>query len=332
MRAQIELYWLNPITYRTVIHSPSFTQMRIVNGNVIEEHNTGDFYPRWLQNFNDALLNPIPKAPALRKIPGTVPVGAQAHACISNPGRTSAAADQFSAAQVCFQDSDPKLAGGIDSTRSVWFGDFAPFGQQQIPRTLVNSLPENLLVRGKVTLLEPLRQSHYALLKAHEFTPGEKQLRTTEVSKEFAESLLEYAPGRYSAAGSDNQATLYVRTDRTGRVREAYRDSSGSLVCQDAAIVDAMQLRFKPLLVHGVAQQMETSVQVSVPKTLSALSSQPLTGTSARSRFRSARVTAFTRRGERMRPLEMDTSAAASKSRAWIDPHTQPYPQHAPSR
>jgi len=62
LRAHVEVFWLNPITYRTEIRSQSFSQIRIVNGNVVEEHDTGDFYPRWIQNFVDAILDPVPQA------------------------------------------------------------------------------------------------------------------------------------------------------------------------------------------------------------------------------------------------------------------------------
>src|SRR5580658_7827295 len=79
MRAQIEIFWLNALSYRTVIRSHNFSQIRIVNGSVIEEHNAGDFYPRWIQNFVDAILNPVPKVSILRKIAGSVPVGVQSH-------------------------------------------------------------------------------------------------------------------------------------------------------------------------------------------------------------------------------------------------------------
>ena len=280
MRAQIEIHWLNAITYRTVIHSPKFTQTRVVNGNVVEEHNTGDFYPRWIQNFIDALLDPVPKAAALRKLPGSVPVSRQSHACISN------STDELTSSQVCFQDEEPRLASGIDFTRYVSFDDFAPFGSQQIPRTLINDLPANFLVRGRITLLEPLPQSAYRLLKAREFTQPAKQIRTTLVSKSAAQSLLQSMPDTdlfrayarehtrlvsYTPPDNDpksNQATpkgpitVYIRTDRTGRVREVYRDSADIYGLHSAAVTRALAYKFKPLLINGVPQQMEAPLEL----------------------------------------------------------------------
>jgi hypothetical protein len=271
MQAQVEVYWLNPISYRTVIRSPKFKQIRIVNGRAVEEHNTGDFYPRWIQNFVDAILDPVPKAATLRKVPGTVPIGVQAHACISNADRLNAIAGDLPSAQICFQDADPKIASGADFTRSVWFSDFAPFGNQEIPRTLINDLPANSLVRGQIQILEPLRQADYPLLKAREFTPSEKQLQTTLVPTDTARSLLEAspvqtwpaAPSRSDSPPSSPEAgMIYIRTDRTGRVREAYRDRSDIYGLQSAAVDRAMTLKFRPLVIHGTPQQMEAPLTV----------------------------------------------------------------------
>jgi hypothetical protein len=298
MRAQIEIFWLNAKTYRTIIRSHNFSQIRIVNGPVIEEHNAGDFYPRWIENFVDAILNPIPKVSMLRQIPGSVPVSVQSHACIST--QPSDVSDE-TGAQICFQDAEPLIASGVDFTRSVWFDDFAPFGKQKIPRTVVNDLPANVLIHGQVTLLEPLHNSDYALLKAVELTSPDKRIATTLVSKTTAESLLEDAPSpapgspsstftpqsstqRISLDTSPAQerissqssapAIVYIRTDRTGKVREAYRDSSDQYRMQDAAVARALTLQFKPLIINGVAHQMEAPLVVRVPAPSDALRSR----------------------------------------------------------
>ena len=89
MRAEVELFWMNASTYRVVIRSQGFSQIKIVNGRVVEEHDVGDFYPRWIQNFVDALLDPVPQLTALRNTTGEVPVGAASHACISHPEQAS---------------------------------------------------------------------------------------------------------------------------------------------------------------------------------------------------------------------------------------------------
>jgi hypothetical protein len=263
LHAQVEIFWLNPLTYRTEIRSRSFSQIRIVNAGVVEERNTGDFYPRWIQNFVDAILDPVPHAAKLRKVPGAVPIGVQAHACISGPTAPNGdPSDRTAIAQICFQDAEPRIASGVDFTRSVWFDDFAPFGGQMIPRTLINNLPANLLVRGLISVLEPLRKSDYALLKAREFTLPARKIQTTLVSGTMAQSLLasaarDWQPVESNGGQAGAHMAIYIRTDRTGRVREAYRDSTDQFGLQDAAVARALTLKFKPLIVDGAPRQME---------------------------------------------------------------------------
>ena len=305
MRARVEIFWLSAISYRIQIHSRDFDQIRIVNGDVTEEHNTGDFYPRWIQNFVDAILEPVPQVDALRMIPGSVPVGVKSHACISNVGASDGQSgesgkpirqpEETSVAQVCFQDAGPRIASGVEFTRSVWFDDFAPFGRQQIARTLVNNLPANVLVRGQISILEPLSEAYYPLLKAHEFTPPDQVIETTLVERNVAQAMLDvnpapfarrtfrnpelaesgvvmkpasYEPGAADAnapeghvsAAMKSPMTVYIRTDRTGKVREAYRNTIDQFGLTDAEVARAMKLKFKPLIVGGVARQMEAPI------------------------------------------------------------------------
>jgi hypothetical protein len=276
--AQIEIYWLNPITYRTQIHSRTFSQTRIVNGRVIDEHNTGDFYPRWIQNFVDAILNPVSDPATLRKIPGAIPIGPQSQACISTIGSADPGP-----AQVCLTGSEPKLTSARDATHYVSFDDFQPFGSQLIPRTLVESLPENTLIRAQIVLLEPLSPTSQRQLKATEFTQSAKQIRTALVPATTAQSLLDFnsankpsskhnspsppltpLPVLQSDPQNPGPIKVYIRTDRTGRVREAYRDNSNHMSMQsstsDPAAARALALKFRPYLVNGVPQQMESTI------------------------------------------------------------------------
>jgi hypothetical protein len=275
MRAIVEIDWLNPLTYRTVIRSSQFTQVRIVNGSVVEEHNTGSFYPRWIQNFVDAIFDPIPQVDKLRKVSEELPVGALSHSCITNPESPS---DQIPGAQICFQDAEPRLAYGRDFTRYVSFDDFEPFGNQQVPRTLINDLPANILVQGHIARLEPLSEENYPLLKAMVYTPAKEQLVTTLVSEREARSMLVTDPGQLGQPNLDDIAfssisdsahasksprmQIYVRTDIYGQVREAYRDSSDHYGLENAAVARALTLRFKPLMIDGVPHQMEAPLTI----------------------------------------------------------------------
>ena len=279
MSANIEIFWLNAVTYRTVIHSHDFTQTRIVNGSVIEEHDVGGFYPRWIENFVGALLDPVPQAAMLRKSKGTIAVDSSSHACIS--GTRSAVDDVAAVTRVCLQGKEPRITTSEDFTHYVAFDDFAPFGSQQIARTVVNDLPSNVLVRGRIVVLEPLAQSDYLLVKAGEFTLPEKRIETALVPVASAEAMLEAESaqkwngflmrpaGRRIAGmsaktseGTESASAIYVRTDRTGKVREAYPDSADIYGLQKAAVSMALTLKFKPLVVNGVPRQMEAPLML----------------------------------------------------------------------
>ena len=50
---------------------------------------------------------------------------------------------------------------------------------------------------------------------------------------------------------------VYVRTDRAGKVRESYWDSSDNYGLQDAGVTLALKSSLKPLIVDGAPVQME---------------------------------------------------------------------------
>jgi len=275
MQADVEIWWLNSITYRTEIRSATFRQTRIVNGGVVEEQNIGDFYPRWIQNFVDALFEPVPHLDKLRREPGDIPISQESHACISHGGP-----DELSLTQLCFQGKQPLLASGVAFNRYVAFDNFVAFGQQLVPRTLINDLPANTLLRGEILLLESLPQAAYPLVKATRFTSPLQQIRTRLLARSEAEAMLIpqtlAAPmpstGLKKLAGYSKPAAypmpekdpvlVYVRTDRTGRVREAYTDRNDVYNQHRGAVAKALQLRFRPLLVNGAPQQIEAPVEI----------------------------------------------------------------------
>lgn len=353
MQATVEIFWLNAITYRTEIQSAGFRQTRIVNGNVVEERNIGDYYPRWIQDFVEGVLNPVPEAVSLRRVPGDIPIGLRDEACISTSGDKPSP----DSAQLCFRNAEPRIAGVTNARRSLWFDDYAPFGLQQIPRTIVDNLQPNLLVRGHILQLGPLSRRFYPLLKAASFTPPVQRLATAAVSPGGALALLQlpgaawsldstpYSQPTAQAPASDftqaaeaqpsntqsnvEETPIYVRTDRTGRVREAYRSPSDHYGFEKAALLRAFTLRFRPLIVNGAARQMEALLYLPKTDTVNASVAQPrqtppLTG-------RSNLGFAYSTHPSHARPASPEThtqipSAAAAPQTAGPDQAAAPVP------
>jgi len=169
--------------------------------------------------------------------------------------------------------------------RYVAFDDFMAFGDQLIPRTLTNDLPGNVLLHGRILVLEPLKQSAYPLLKARRFTSPMQQIRTRLLAKTEAAALLDGTTllstrhSRYGdlkelasypvrdelsvrAGNAGTPVTVYVRTDRTGRVREAYTDRNDVYNQYEGAVARAMLLKFRPLIVDGAPQQIEAPIEI----------------------------------------------------------------------
>lgn len=55
----IKVDWASPTRYRVEARSAKFHQVKIVDGEQIQEQNDGDFYPGWLHSFATALLDPL---------------------------------------------------------------------------------------------------------------------------------------------------------------------------------------------------------------------------------------------------------------------------------
>lgn len=59
---RVDVWWISDSKYKVVLKSPKFSQEKVVNGDAVYERNDGDYYPRWLENFVLAILDPVPMA------------------------------------------------------------------------------------------------------------------------------------------------------------------------------------------------------------------------------------------------------------------------------
>ena len=75
------------------------------------------------------------------------------------------------------------------------------------------------------------------------------------------ESLLEKAPEiqwpTVREGKTEGYMIVYARTDRTGQVRETAKHNSDQPGLEEFGMEQALHYKFKPLVVHGVPQQME---------------------------------------------------------------------------
>jgi hypothetical protein len=285
MHGSMEVWWAGPERYKVVLETPSFRQTKTVDGGRVEEQDEGGFYPRWLDNFVKALLEPLPEkqmtkllaermsgAPTIvaRKESGGENGGVhfsitqpriEMPRCLSTSDRPGGITEETSVARICLDARYPWVESALDFTRYVSFKDYERFGKQMVPRIWMNDIPENIDVEGKVKTLEKLSKGDAAAVRVTTPTVESGRMRTVFLSRKEMDGQVESQPV-FDWPTEDTEALegwmiVYVRTDRTGQIRESYWDSSDNYKLQDAGVELALKTKLKPLVVDGAAVQME---------------------------------------------------------------------------
>jgi hypothetical protein len=258
---QIELTWLGPEQYRLQITSPAFKQLRIVNHDQVKEKDDGDFYSRWLESFVSALLDPLRVEANFRGREGRVPVGPGTSACIKRDDGKNGISDELTWSMICFEGPTPQLHSVLTFNYSMEFSDFRSFGKQQIARSYSTEVLDYKPVRGQLTTLEAISGSDLGALAMDSATPLADQINTAFVSTLKEESMIDHPPTfnwpPVREGKTEGYMIVYARTDRNGQVRETSKFNSDNPGLEQFGMEQALTLKFHPLVVNGVAQQME---------------------------------------------------------------------------
>jgi hypothetical protein len=259
---RVEVWWAEPKKYKSVITSSAFSQTRVVNGDRVMEANTGDYYPRWLQNFVDGLLNPIPMIKNFKGRGEAVIAGPSImNSCLRRDDRPGGITDEMTWGMVCFAGSEPRLESVLTMNYDISFENWKGFGKQKIARTYKTSVLDFKEIVGQLTTLEELRNAPDDLFAVTNPTPAAGQIKTAFVSTLKEESLLEKAPTiewpTVREGKTEGYMIVYARTDRTGQVRETAKHNSDQPGLESFGMEQALRYKFKPLLVNGEAVQME---------------------------------------------------------------------------
>jgi hypothetical protein len=259
---RVEVWWASAKKYKTIIASPAFSQTQIVNGAQVMETNSGDYYPRWLENFVDAILEPIPMIGNFRGRGGAVMVGQRImNSCLRRDDRPGGITDQMTWGDICFTGSEPRLESALTMNYDIHFEDWKSFDKKQIARTYKTSVLDYKEIVAHLTTLEELRDATDELFAVTVPTPPEQQISTAFVSTLKEESLIENAPKidwpTVREGKTDGYMIVYARTDRTGQVRETAKHNSDQPGLESFGMEQALRYKFKPLIVKEVAVQME---------------------------------------------------------------------------
>lgn len=264
---RVELWWASPTSYRIALTSPSFTLQRTVAADKIAETHTGDFYPRWLQTFVRALLDPVPplftSAAGAQFEPARSLSGLNTQTCLRRDDRTNGITNDLTWGILCFDlyGSQVDINYIVTLNYFMQFTNRQPFLQRQIPYTYETDVLDDLKVVGQLSTLEPLSSSEAANIIVTNPTPPDQRIETVLVSTQKEESLLDHAPPiqwpSVHEGKTDGYMIIYARTDRTGQVRESATHNSDNPELEDFGMQQALSYKFKPLLVDGFAVQME---------------------------------------------------------------------------
>ena len=257
---RVEVWWLSSTKYRLAIKSPEFSETKVVNRAEVQEKDDGDYYPRWLESFVLALIDPLPMAQKFRG--GAVMVDSQlTQSCLRHDDRPGGITDQTTWGQICFCGSEPRLSYILTFNDSMEFKDWKSFGKKQIARTYETDVLNYQPVIGRLIKLEELKEPDEAMFAVTAATPLDQRISTSFVSTLKEESLIENAPviqwPTVREGKTDGYMIVYARTDRTGQVRETAKHNSDQPGLESFGMEQALRYKFKPLVEDGVAQQME---------------------------------------------------------------------------
>jgi hypothetical protein len=259
---RVEVWWVEVAKYKLVLTSDHFSQTRVISGDRVYEKSDGDYYPRWLENFVLAVLDPVPMAKNFRGHGGEVMVGDQiTRSCLRRDDRPGGITDQLTWGDVCFSGSEPKVGSVQTTNMYLEFEDWKGFGKKKIARTVTTDVLDYKQVVGRVTVLEEFKAPDEAMFQVADVTPVEQRIATSFVSTLKEESLIDKAPviewPAVREGKTEGYMIVYARTDRTGQVRETAKHNSDQPGLEQFGMEQALRYKFKPLVMDGVAQQME---------------------------------------------------------------------------
>jgi hypothetical protein len=259
---RVEVWWVEAAKYRLLVKSPKFNQEKVVNGDQVSEEDQGDYYPRWLENFVLAVLDPVPMAKNFRERGGAVMLGPQiTRSCLQRDDRPGGITDQLTWGSVCFSGSETHLSSVQTMNVYMEYKDWKKFDKKQIARTYSTDVLDYRPVEGRLITLEEIKKPDEAMFTVSGVTSVGQRISTAFVSTLKEESLVEQAPviewPSVREGKTEGYMIVYARTDRTGRVREGAKHNSDQPGLESFGMEAALRYKFKPLMVNGVPQQME---------------------------------------------------------------------------
>jgi hypothetical protein len=262
----IEAWWESEKKYRIDINSPAFHQIEVVSEGHAQVETQGNYYPRWLENFVQALMDPVAMAANFsgRNATSMSRDSQLFFTSVSRDDRTNGITDPMTVGRVEFVGPDYLLRMTSMFNNSMLFSDWKDFGHKKIAQTYETTFLDGQRLAGRLVLLEELRYPAPSIFRIDGTAPASQGISTAFISTSQAEKLLESAPAMdwplVREGRTDGYMIVFARTDRSGQVRETaeYSSHNPNPALQKYGMEQARKYKFKPLVIDGVAVQLET--------------------------------------------------------------------------
>jgi TonB family protein len=270
--AEIEEHWVAPDKWRRTIRSKSFEQTIVVNGSKRTEMNSSDYYPKWLNDVVVAIIEVAPQqlVNEVAKLPDTVVSGTKTSVRYQ-PSSTDGKVTNTWWGSVEF--APPGVLTWISGKHfSAGFKDYTLFHDKHVAQAIETFPPiphGDVNTRVEVSDFSPIDESLFAIEKP---TPVEDQIRLVSMDEvEYRKTaidppVMKWAPvARRPTVGV---LSLYIVTDKTGKVRDAKFITSNNMALQESAEALIRQWRFKPTTVDGVPAEVQTTMTFAFDTTI----------------------------------------------------------------
>jgi hypothetical protein len=275
MDGTIEEYWVSAKKWRRTLRTPDFSQTTIVNGGVYYEKDEGDYYPASLRVLVQALLQPMPEqlvqALSQSKVKLNLFPGApRANVCDENQMRTGVPpAVNSIMVSVCFAGDPPAVSSIRGPGYDVVFKDREAFGELMVAMDVISGSSPETKWEARMDDLSPLTEIDETLFAAPENTPEARRLGLVLANEEEARQIFKKLPDLDWPAVHQGRAsgvvTVYVSTDATGHVREAWPLSSDNLEIGAAACAQVLNWNLGTRNPAEKNYQMETYFTFAFP-------------------------------------------------------------------
>lgn len=249
----IEIWWVSPTQWKREIRTLQFHQLAIMNNGKEWQQNDGDYFPEWLREITDDLLNPIPDLDQVLDESG----GEASWPSFSTDGSVRKSVG-------CGLSVSGLLTFGTCTGWGGEFSDFGKFGNRIVARTIHAGEPH---ATARVTVLENLDPSSVSFTPPPN-TPASPLIHTVILDEISLRKNLQPGPPPQWPAVQDGPldgllTTTYVLVDRMGAVRDVGMILSDNPALNTAAKESISGMRFKPFVVDGEPVQVVSRITMA---------------------------------------------------------------------